>query len=277
MNDRVTAYIPCFNNARSIVMTIEGIQKQTKAVDELFVVDDGSTDDSVAVVESLGIRVIRMGANKGRGAARASAMLAAKNEIVMCCDATNRLATNFLEAALRWFSDNQIQAVYGRLFDRNPKTAVDRWRARHLFHQDAPQLTRHRTNLSTYAAVMRKSGVIKAGNYNSSLRHGEDFELGGRLAKVGDIVFDPNLEIEPVISNTLFQVMERYSRWNRAWVKTYTLNNFIDSHVAAWKILIPDDIRKGDWMAALISAASPYFSLAYADKKTLSFSLNGAP
>jgi glycosyltransferase involved in cell wall biosynthesis len=132
----VSAYIPCYNNAPTVGITIEGIRRQTRAVDELFVVDDGSTDDSARVVEALGVKVIRMDRNCGRGAVRACAMEAARNEFVLCCDATNRLSPHFLEIALGWLSPEKVVAAFGRLCDHNPRTTVDRWRARHLFHQD---------------------------------------------------------------------------------------------------------------------------------------------
>ncbi|MCE0522310.1 MAG: glycosyltransferase [Methylacidiphilales bacterium] len=272
----VSAYIPCYNNARTIGLAIQGIQNQTHPINELFVVDDGSTDNSVDVAEGLGVRVIRMGKNMGRGATRAQAMEMARNEHVLCCDATNRLSANFLETALKWFSSEEVTGVYGRCLDPNARTTVDRWRARHLFKQDIPYYTGHQAYLSTYGAMVRKSAVLKAGNYNKLLRHGEDFDLGVRLLALGDVVFDPALEVAPVISNTLFQVMERFSRWNRSSITTYTLSDFIDSHVLAWKILIPQDLKHRDWPAAIISATLPYFSVAYADKRSFRFSTKPA-
>jgi len=264
-----SAYIPCYNNAATISLAIEGIQNQTYPADELFVVDDGSTDNSAAVVEGLGVRVIRLGKNQGRGAARARAMEEARHEFVLCCDATNRLSKNFLEDALKWFSDEKVVAVFGRWFDPNTRNVIDRWRARHLFQQEMPRRVQRPCDLATYGTVLRKSVVMRAGNYDPHLRHGEDFDLGLRLIPLGDTVFDPSIEIEPVLHNTLFQVMERYTRWNRASIHQYTLRDFIDSHIAAWKILIPRDLEKRDWAAALITATLPYFSLAYADSKTM--------
>jgi glycosyltransferase involved in cell wall biosynthesis len=268
----ISAYIPCCNNAKTLPLTIQGIQNQTHPVDELFVVDDGSSDNSADVAEGLGARVIRMGKNQGRGAVRAQAMEAARNELVLCCDATNRLSPNFLETALKWFSNEQIVGVYGRWVDRNARTAVDRWRARHLFQQEIPLPVQHQSTLCTYGTMVRKSAVLRAGNYNRLLRHGEDFDLGLRLADVGDVVFDPALEVESVVPNTLFEVMERFTRWNRASITTYTLTHFIDSHILAWKIFIPRDLRKGDWPAALISSTLPYFAVVYADRRSLTFS-----
>jgi glycosyltransferase involved in cell wall biosynthesis len=253
------------------------MQNQTYPVDELFVVDDGSADNSADVAEGLGVRVIRMGKNQGRGAVRAQAMEASRNEFVLCCDATNRLAPNFLETALKWFSTEQVVGVYGRWVDRNPRTAIDRWRARHLFQQELPHKVEHRNYLCTYGAITRKSAVLRAGNYNSLLRHGEDFDLGTRLLAVGDVVFDPALEVEPVVHNTLFQVMERFTRWQRTSDKIYTPSHFLQSHVVAWKILIPRDLDRRDWPAALISATLPYFAVAYADKRSFSISAKPTP
>jgi glycosyltransferase involved in cell wall biosynthesis len=269
---RVSAYIPCYNNAQTIGLAIEGMLKQSHPIDDFFVVDDGSTDASVALIESLGVRVVRLGENKGRGTARATAMEAVQNEFVLCGDATNRLSPDFVKSGLKWFADDRVLAVYGRCYDRHARTTIDRWRARHLYQQDIPEVPNPRGAFSTYGAIVRKSAILQAGNYDRRLRHGEDFELGVRLLQRGDVVADPTLEIQPVVPNTLFQVMERFARWNRASILTYDLGEFIESHILAWRILIPRDLAHGDVPGALISAMVPYFSFAYADKKSLKFS-----
>jgi glycosyltransferase involved in cell wall biosynthesis len=269
---RVSAYIPCFNNAKTIALAIQGIRDQTRPVDELFVVDDGSTDNSTEIAEGLGVRVIRLGQNLGRGPARATAMEAAEHEFVLCGDATNRLSPTFLQEGLKWFADEHVLAVCGRCYDRNQRTTIDRWRARHLYKQHIPVPLSHRGALSTYGAIVRKSAVMQAGNYDRRLRHGEDYALGGHLLAKGNVVADPTLEIQPVIQNTLFQVMERFARWNRTRVDVFDLREIIRSHVVAWRILIPRDLEQGDWRSACISATVPYFCFAYADKKSLLFS-----
>jgi glycosyltransferase involved in cell wall biosynthesis len=274
---RVSAYLPCFNNAKTIALAIEGIRQQTHPVDDFFIVDDGSTDDSAKIVEDLGVRVIRLGQNRGRGTARATAMEAAQNEFVLCGDATNRLAPDFLQGGLKWFDDDRVLAVYGRCYDRHARTTIDRWRARHLYKQDIPEVPNPRGAFSTYGAIARKSAVMQAGNYDRSLRHGEDYDLGERLLAKGNVVADPGLEIQPVIHNTLFQVMERFARWNRAAIETYDLHELIQSHILAWRILIPGDLAQGDWRCACISAAVPYFCFAYADRRSLLFSPKREP
>jgi len=267
----LSAYIPCFNNAETIAQAVEGVRKQTHPIDDLFVVDDGSTDDSVALVEAMGVKVIRIGSNLGRGNARATAMEAARHELVLCGDATNCLSPDFVQKSLKWFEDERILAVYGRCYDRHPLTIADRWRARHLYKQQVAPAVKPRGWLATYGAIVRKSAVAQVGNYNRAMRHGEDHELGGRLLKVGSVISDPALEVQPLVHNTLLQVMERYARWNRVGLEVYDLRQVIRSHITAWRILIPRDLAERDWPCALITATMPYFCFAYADKKTLRF------
>ena len=267
----VSAYVPCYNNAGTIALTLAGMRAQTHPIDDLFVVDDGSTDNSAEIVEKLGVRLVRMEKNLGRGAVRARAMEEARHEFVLCCDGTNRLVPTFLADALKWMERDYIIGVLGRWFDPNPRSIIDRWRARHLFQQQMIHKHEFNADLSTHGTLMRKSAVMKAGNFNPALRHGEDYDLGQRLLGLGDIVYDPDLRVETVVHNTLVKVMERYTRWNRSGIETYSMTNFLESHLVAWRIMMPRDFAAGDWPSACISALLPYFALANADKVSFTF------
>lgn len=60
------AAMPAYNEAHSIAEVINGCKKY---VDKVVVVDDGSTDNTVDIAESLGAYVIRHEINRGYGAA----------------------------------------------------------------------------------------------------------------------------------------------------------------------------------------------------------------
>ena len=79
----LSVIIPNYNRAALIGETLDNVFAQTRPPDEVIVVDDGSTDDSVAVIERYGARItlIRQ-ANAGPGAARNRGLAAARGELI---------------------------------------------------------------------------------------------------------------------------------------------------------------------------------------------------
>src|SRR5271154_2414321 len=65
----VAAVIPHWNRRQLLETLLQSLGDQTRAFDELIVVDNGSTDDSAELAERAGARVLRMGRNLGFAAA----------------------------------------------------------------------------------------------------------------------------------------------------------------------------------------------------------------
>ncbi len=57
MPGRISVIIPCYNRATVVAETIRCVLGQTLPADEIIAVDDGSTDNTVEVLESFGSRV----------------------------------------------------------------------------------------------------------------------------------------------------------------------------------------------------------------------------
>ena len=257
---KVSAYIPCCNNAATIAQTIESIKRQTWPVDELFVVDDKSIDNSREIVESLGVRIICSKEHLGRGAVRALAMKEAKNDLVFCCDATNAIEPNFVERALIYFEDPKLAAVYGQIHLDNPRNAVECWAQIHLFKGKVKFDVRHKSPLITYGTIVRKTTINEVGNYNRDLRHTEDGDLGERLLDVGyDIIFDPTLIVTSYAKYSLGRVLERYWRWHAGKSEKVSLRNYFKQIVYSVKVMALDDLKDKDPLRALISFYIPHY------------------
>lgn len=98
---RISVIIPNYNRAKLIGATIDNMLNQTLPPDEVIVVDDGSTDNSVEVIRSFGDRVhLIEQANQGPGAARNRGLEAASGEFIQFMDSDDLASLNKLEVQL---------------------------------------------------------------------------------------------------------------------------------------------------------------------------------
>ena len=67
---RVSAIVPAFNEEETLADVL-AVLKETPRVDEVLVVSDGSTDETVAIARAMGARTIHLRRNHGKGMALA--------------------------------------------------------------------------------------------------------------------------------------------------------------------------------------------------------------
>jgi glycosyltransferase involved in cell wall biosynthesis len=254
----VSAYVPCYNQRSTVGNAVRSIRDQTIPVAEVFVVDDGSTDGLPDSIE--GARVVRLGTNRGRGHARARAIVEARDDLVLCCDASNILAPDFVAKARPWFDDAGVAGVFGRIRPGPDRTLPARWRARHLFKSDVEFPLTRKAQLGTWGCMLRRSAVLAVGNFNEHLRHSEDAELGARLLGAGyDVVGDPALWAESRAVNTIPEVLERYWRWHAGIGEPASWRSYFKVMVYAARVMARDDLRAGDLAAAAVSLVCPHY------------------
>jgi glycosyltransferase involved in cell wall biosynthesis len=126
---KLSVIIPVYNEAR----TLEKIIRQVRAiglVDEIIVVDDGSADDSPAILRQLQdqaqpvLVILRHAQNRGKGAAIRTGLAAVSGDLVLVQDADLEYDPADYPALLAPFTDPSIEAVYGsRNLQRNPRSS----------------------------------------------------------------------------------------------------------------------------------------------------------
>ena len=99
---KITVGIPCFNAARWIAQAVQSALDQRDVEVEVIVVDDGSTDDSVAIAQSFGERVkVIAGGHQGANHARNLVLQNATSEWVQYLDADDYLESAKVITQLR--------------------------------------------------------------------------------------------------------------------------------------------------------------------------------
>ena len=79
---RVSLYIPSYNVAKTLKDCIESVLNQTYPIDEILIIDDGSTDETIDIASQYSVRIVRHNKNLGLAASRNTASRAARNEFV---------------------------------------------------------------------------------------------------------------------------------------------------------------------------------------------------
>ena len=267
----ISAIIPCFNHWESLHTAVESIKKQSISVTETVIIDDGSFEPCPLeeLIEDSKIRIIRLDENRGRGYCRNLAFKETSGEYVLNLDATNSLEECFIEKALPHFLDSQIAAVSGALISKKKDSAVDRWRARHLFHESSLKeaWAEPCSMLITYGTLFARKFIDELGGFNPKLRFKEDQEMGDRLASAGYLIIgDPKLEVYPTISNSVPEVLERYSRWYMDTDEKPSLKGYWHNFKASFRPMMALDLSEGDWASAFISMLAPHFQLYHSIK-----------
>jgi glycosyltransferase involved in cell wall biosynthesis len=201
---RIAAVIPVFNGAHCVGKAIESVLAQTAPVDELIVIDDGSTDNTRGVVQSYGARVRYIyQPNAGLPAARNAGIRATDCEWIGFLDADDCWLPEKLAKQKRMIAGNpEAVALYADQYDSDSSGAMHYGRA---IAPDRlwPRL-RTRNCFSSDVFMARRDALLQAGGYNESLSACEDWDLYVRLYRLGVFVYVPEaLAIYRVYSGSM--------------------------------------------------------------------------
>jgi len=176
----VSIVITSYNYARFLGEAIESGLKQTYRPLEVVVVDDGSTDDSVAVARRYDVRLIEQ-SNAGVSVARNRGAAEAQGELIVFLDADDLLEPAYVERCHQRLSTLPLHVAYVytqmRLFgDEDSVFLSHPFSGRELI----------RGNFVPATALLRRRPFVAVGGFDPSWRLGfEDYELWLRMYDQG--------------------------------------------------------------------------------------------
>jgi len=196
----VSVVIPSHNAAAYIVQTVTSVLAQTMPELELLLVDDGSTDDTVALVQALGdprLRVIRL-ANGGVCRARNRGIAEAQSPLICLLDHDDWWLPDKLQRQLQVLTEHPAAGVAYSTFERwhadpatgrfPPPESFDFSAVADGIDPDFSGWVHHQFLLDcwmlTSTSMFRREVFDRCGVFDESLPFSEDWDLWLRAARV---------------------------------------------------------------------------------------------
>ena len=176
--DDVTVFVPNYNYAEHITKTLESISRQTVKPYEVIIVDDGSTDNSVKVIEKYlsshrddGVKYTFIKQkNHGVVYTKNLALKLVKTNHVIFLDSDDVLAPTYVEKTVRKMREDNADVVYTKMESSIAKTKFDMMK----FNKIQLRLGNYIHN----SALINMEMFRRVGGYKSAMKDGyEDWEL----------------------------------------------------------------------------------------------------
>ena len=185
-----TVIIPLYNKESYVENTINSILNQTFTNYEVLIVNDCSTDDSVAKVKpflSEKIKLIAHSENKGLSATRNTGIQNANSDYITFLDADDLWKPTFLETIHQLITDFPEAKIFGTNYEEvyKNKIVVPNNSARHLVPNSAQIIDFFKYNLGqgiyNHGCVcFHKCVYDKAGLYDETIDFAEDLDFNIR-------------------------------------------------------------------------------------------------
>lgn len=219
--------IRAYNEARHLPRLLEGVRQQTIQDVEIILVDSGSTDETVAIAESFGSKIVHILPGEFTfGRSLNIGIQAASRELVVIASAhIYPVYPDWLEKLLAPFADPFIGLAYGK----QRGTAESKYSEHQIFARWFPDISEYQQNhpfCNNANAAIRRS-LWEKHPYDESLTGLEDLAWGKWLqSQGGKIAYIAEAEIIHIHNETPGGVRNRYRREAMAFKQIYPEAHF---------------------------------------------------
>ncbi len=175
----ISVIVPFYNAENFIAETVHSIQQQAYEPLQIIIINDGSTDNSLKIIESFDtpMKIISQ-ANAGPAQARNRGLQHAKGEFIAFLDADDLWPEGKLANQLAYLKSNEkVEAVWGRT------QYFGDFSERDLKLPLAEDRTAYSYQLG--AGFFRRSAFEKVGLFDGSFRYSEDYDWILRMREMG--------------------------------------------------------------------------------------------
>lgn len=220
----VSVLVPAHNEEAVIRRSVAAMLRLDYPAFEVIVIDDGSTDGTLAALEPLmadeRLRVVRKRSNEGKAMALNDALPLARGEILMGLDADAEPDPMMLRYIVPHFDSPRVAAVTGNPRVRNTDTFLARLQAVEFSSiisllRRAQRVWGRIVTVSGVVAALRRSAVYDVGGYSANMPT-EDIELTWKLQKRHyDVRYEPRAICWMTVPLSVRGLWKQRLRWAR--------------------------------------------------------------
>jgi glycosyltransferase involved in cell wall biosynthesis len=210
----VSIIMPCYNASAFIKESIDSVLAQTHQNFELLIINDGSTDNSEAIIKEYIDKRIRYfyQSNKGQCVASNVGIAEAKGSFIKFLDADDVINKEHLQEQLKRLVGNEnsiASCAWGRFYNEDSSTAKYEpesvWKDMKPIDWLKSSLTQKSDMMGAWLWLIPTKILKKAGGWNEKLSLNNDFEFSIRLILHADkILFIENAKLAyRTINNSL--------------------------------------------------------------------------
>ena len=228
---RISIVIPAYNEANTITSCLEAIFAQEHPFDEVIVVDNNSTDDTVALAAKFKVRIVNE-PRQGVVYARDAGFDASDCDIIGRIDADTLLEANWTTELLRVFADEDIAAVTGPVYYHDMPSRSTGQRVDTFIRSSLDKLSTKAKFLFGSNMAIRKSAwsVMRDVVCHEKAYH-EDLDLGIHLADYDyQILLDKKL-VAGVSSRRVESSPADFKRYMKMFSTTYKEHDIREASV----------------------------------------------
>lgn len=248
----ITVFMAAYNSAQYIKKSINSILNQTFKNFELLIVDDGSEDNTVDIIQSYNdprIRLIKNDKNRGLGYTRNVALTEAKGEFIAILDSDDIAYPTRLEVQMKNFKRRPNLAVlgsYAYIIDGNgkktgekiyPTTGSNKIKATLLF-----------SNTFAHSTIMMKTKIFREVGGYPNHPVAQDYALLSRIALKYEVDNLPEYLAEYRVHDTNISVLKKnLVRQELSKILAYEFNLLLSKTTKKDLDIILDPIKKSKY------------------------------
>lgn len=239
----VSIIVPSFNKQGFIGDMVRSVQAQTDPSWELIVVDDASTDGTVAMLEGMSaadprISVAPLAENKGANHCRNIGIAKARGAYIIFLDADDLLERHCVQRRLAFMEGSALHFAVSTMevFRERPGDHGQRWVP--LTRDALADFFKHKLPWQTMQPIWDRAFLLRIGGFDESFSRHQDVELHTRALLMPGVRY----RLRDTVPDCYYRIAEE----RKVLDPRRLLNSFAESAVRYHRKFLADAARLGE-------------------------------